>query len=512
MMLLTVLLLIGCSNKEDTTTESHSDNNDSAEIESGETPTKGGEAVFAYSSDVSNYDPIKGSSGADHSLLWPVYETLIKFTPELEPEPGLAESWEFIDDTTLELQLREGVTFHDGTPFNADAVKFNIERINSEESNVSDLHNIEKVEVVDEYTVKFILTQPDSSLILALSDRGGMMVSPTAVTEKGEDFSRNPIGSGPYKLVNHVLNGEIVLEAFEDYWQEGVPYLDRMTIKVMADENTRINALKSGEVDFAYNIKPGNTQNLESDPNIVLSSKTNVAFRILWLNSDKGDLDKKAVRQAINIGINREELINAINFGVGEPAHQPFPMEYWAADKDLNIEYNPEKAKDLLKEAGVESVTFDMNHYSNAYEQRLAEAIKSQLNEIGIEVELQAMELNAAVSNYFSEKEASTLLASWTGRPDPQMTINYLFSNESFYNVGSNSTDEIEDLIAEAAVTYDQKERAKLSSEISRKTVLEEAIMVPLFFEPQASALNKSLKGYESNMLGKPIFSTTWKE
>jgi peptide/nickel transport system substrate-binding protein len=476
------------------------------------TPQKGGEAIFAYYTDISNFDPIQGTSGSDHSLLWPVYDTLIKFNSELEAQPGLAEKWEFPDDKTLVLTLREGVTFHDGTSLDAEAVKFNIERITSDESKITDLKNIASVEVVDERTVKLNLSQPDSSILLALSDRGGMMVSPTAVQESGADFTQKPVGAGPFKLVNRVPNGEVVYGAYENYYEKGKPYLDKLTVKIMPEENTRINALKSGEIDFAFDIKPGNIQNLENDSNIVLDSITAVKFRIIYLNLAKEYLDNKAVRQALTFGINRDAIIQAINFGKGESAYQPFPSGYWAANEGFKIAYDPNKAKELLKESGLKNITIEMNHGSNAVDQRIAEAIKGQLEEIGIQLDLQAMEMTAATANYFSEKDAPSYLSSWTGRPDPQMTIHNLMAKDSFFNPGGYSTDEIENLISQAASTYDQADRAELYKQIIEKGILEEAMFIPIFFEPQTAAMKKSIKGFESNLIGKPIFSTVWKE
>ncbi|MFD4819890.1 ABC transporter substrate-binding protein [Peribacillus butanolivorans] len=476
------------------------------------TPQKGGEATLAYYSDVSNFDPILGSSGSDHSLLWPIFDTLIKFTPDLKAAPGLAEKWEFLDEKTLLLTLREGVTFHDGTPFDAEAVKFNIERINSDKSKIPDLKNVVSVEVVDEKTVKFNLLQPDSSILLALSDRGGMMVSPTAVKEMGEDFAHTPVGAGPFKMVSRIPNGEIVYEAYENYYEEGQPYLDKMTIKVMVEENTRINALKSGEVDFVFDIKPGNVKTLESDQNIKLDSITPVRFRTIFLNTAMEPLNNKAVRQAIQYGINRKEIIQAINFESGEPANQPFPSGYWATDEKLKIDYDPEKAKAILKDAGIKNVSFDMVYQANAVNQRLSEAIKGQLEKIGIKVNIKGMELTASSTHYFTDKAINANLQSWTGRPDPQMTINNLFSADSFFNPGGTSTDEIEELISQAASTNDQKERVKIYKQVSQKGIIEEAMIIPIFFEPQTAAMKKSIHGYESNLLGKPIFSTIWKE
>lgn len=517
LILLTIMVIIaGCSSESNSSDDRTKESNDdsTAEVINSDdgTPKQGGEAVIAYYTDASSYDPILGGSGADHALLWPIYDTLISFNPELEPQPGLAESWDFPDDKTMVLHLREGVTFQDNTPFDAEAVKFNIERVNSEDSTVSDLKNVERVEVVDSLTVKLHLKQPDSSLLLALSDRGGMMVSPTAVKKYGEDFSQNPVGAGPYKMVKRIPNGEVEYEAYEGYWQEGKPYLDKLIVKIMSDENARINALKSGEIDYADAISAGNIQSLENDSNIVLKDVLPVRIPIIYINASMPPLDNKAVRLAILHGINRETLNEGINFGRGEPAMQMFPSEYWASDKNMKIEYDPEKSKQLLKEAGFESVSFTM--FTNATNQyiKAAEAIVGQLKEVGIDVDLQPLELTAATDSFFTEKRAHAHYSAWTGRPDPQMTINYLFSKDSFFNTGGYSTPEIESLISEAASTYELDERAELYKKISRKAVLEEAIAIPVIFEPVTSAMNQKVKGFEPNRLGKPIFSNIWIE
>lgn len=489
------ILIVGCSSN------SESENAGEGEVK------QGGEAVVGYLTDISSYDPLKGSSGGDHALLWPVFDTLIKFTPELEPIPGLAESWDFEDDTTLVLHLREGVTFHDGTPFNAEAVKFNIERANSEESNVSDLENVESVEIVDDNTVKLHLKEPDSSLLLALSDRGGMMVSPTAYEEDPENFTQNPIGAGPFKMINRVPNGEIVFEAFEDYWDEGKPYLDKLIVKIISDENARLNALKSGEVDFAFNFSPNNIEHLKSDANLIVDESSHVAFRMIYLNTSMEPFDNKEFRLAVQHAIDRESLILGVNLGLGAPAHQPFPNEYWASDNNLNIEYDPEKAKSLLEESGIENPSFRMIHHSNALETKLAEAIKSQLQEIGINVELIPMEITAASGSFFAEKQEPALLALWTGRPDAQMTMSNLFSKVSFFNTGSYENTEIESLLNEAQATYDQEDRAKLYHQISRKGLLEEAMFIPVIFYPQVAGMTENVQGYEANLLGKPLFA-----
>jgi len=473
------------------------------------TPKKGGEITIAYGIDVSNFDPIKGSNGADHSLLWPVYDTLVKFTPDLQPVPGLAESWEFENDVTLVLHLRKGVTFHDGTPFNAEAVKFNIERTNAEGSLVSELKSVESVEVVDEHTVKLHLSQPNSSIIAALTDRGGMMVSPAAVQQYGDDFPQHPTGAGPYKVAKHVNGQEIVYERYENYWNPDAVYLDRITISIIGEENSRINALKSGKVQFVPGIQPQNIKTLQAEKDIEVIEGTSMLYRRIYINTEMEPFTNKAVRQAINHAINRVQLVQALNLGYGEPAHQPFPTGYWAHDPEVRIEYNPDKARQLLQDAGVQDVKFQLLRSPDPYDVRLADMIKAHLQEVGITVEVEAMEPNAAVGAFFN-KQSTALLGNWTGRVDPQQTISSLYSKNSFYNIGKAETANSERLIAEAAGTYDQNKRKELYGQIMKEVLVDEALAMPLFFPPVVGAYHKSVKGVEHNLLGKPLFAQLW--
>lgn len=502
------MVMAGCSNS----TSSNSEGQTKSDNDSQGKPQQGGELTIAYAVDITNFDPIKGTTGNDHALLWPVYEPLVKFTPDMKPEPGLAESWEFPDDKTMILHLRKDVTFQDGTPFNADAVKFNIERVNSKDSQISDLKSIESVEVVDDSTVKLHLAKPDSSILLALSDRGGMMVSPTAVNKYGADYSQHPVGAGPFTVSNHIPNGQIEYAAFKDYWNKEQIYLDKMTVKVIPDANSQINALKSGQVDFVPGVAAQISSSLEKNPDIVLNSENTLGHFMLYLKASVEPFNNKAVRLAVLYGIDREQLIEAINFGQGEVADQPFPKGYWAHDDSINLNYDPEKSKQLLKDAGLKDVTFTLVTYPIEYWSRLANAIKGQLEKVGITVKIETLEANAAVQKFMTDNNTDALTGSWSGRPDPQMTINSLYSKDSFYNPGKISTPELEALIAEAASTYEQDKRAELYGKISNEAIIQQGIAIPLFTTPATHAMSKKVKGFEPNLLGKPIFSTLWVE
>lgn len=503
---LSILLVIaGCSQKNTV-----SNNQASEGTQNKGEPKKGGDLIVGYDSDVSNYDPILGNSGNDHALLYPVYDTLVNYNSNLEPEPGLAESWETPDEKTIILHLREGVTFHDGTNFDAEAVKFNLDRANSEESKVSDLINVESVEVVDTYTVKLNLKQPDSSIILALSDRTGMMVSPAAVEKLGADFAQNPVGAGPFKFVKWVRNGEIKLEAYESYWQEGLPYLDSITAKIMPDENTRLNAFKSSQLDFYWNVSANNLQVLKNDKKVTLDTNMRVYFHNIYLNTKMEPFDKKEVRQAFLHSIDREAIVKAIYLGNGEPAYQAFPKDYWASNPDMKIEYDPAKSKELLKSVGLDTVRFEMFVPTIPEYQRVAEAIRGQAKEAGFDISIQSMELTKGVTVYFNEKQIPANLTSWTGRPDPQQTVNLFLSGSGFYNAGGETSPEKEALIAQAAASYDQEERKELYGKINEMAILDEAMTVPVVFTPVTGAMKPQVKGFEGTLLGKPKISFLW--
>lgn len=510
-ILLVMLMASACSNHSTTTQTENSNQNNNEDNQGEQSPQKGGELTVALGQILSNTDPLLGNSGHDHITLLNMYDTLVFWDSELQPQPGLATSWEYADEKTVILHLREGVTFHDGTPFDAEAVKVNLERANSETSRVSDLINVQSIEVVDTYTVKLYLSQPDSSIILALSDRAGMMVSPKILEKSSEEFE--PIGTGPYKFVSWVPNGEVVMEAYDEYWDKDHPaHLDKLTVVGMPDENTRINAVSSGEVDIAFPISTNNVPTLEKNPNVKLDSSSQIQSWQIYVNTAKPPLDNVKVRQAIQYAIDRDALNKAILLGLGEAAHQHFPESYWAHNPDVRLNYDPEKSKQLLAEAGVENVKIEIVLQSAAFPQRLMEAVSQQLSQVGIQVDLIPMELTKGVTELFAEKRYNAGMWPWTGRPDPQMTLQNLWGDKGFYNAGSRNSDELEAIIAKSAATNDPKEREQVIREAVKIAIVDDVMNIPLVFEPATALMGLKVQGYEGNLAGKPKLRTIWLE
>ncbi|MCH6266325.1 ABC transporter substrate-binding protein [Bacillus sp. FJAT-50051] len=512
--LIAVLMIIlgGCSSVSTSTGNQPEGKKTSDTKETKNTPKQGGELSVGYYSDASSFDPILASSGGDESLLYFVYDRLINYGPNFEPLPALAESWEQKDNQTLILHLRKGVTFHDGTPFNAEAVKFNIERINSDKSNKADLKIIETVEVIDEHTVGLHLNTPYMGLLEVLMGPSGMMVSPDAVKKYGDEYALHPVGTGPFKMTKRTPNSEIQFERFNDYWDEGKPYLDKINVKVLLQENTMINALKSGEVQIIAPISAANLPALEKSPNISIDASSSLNYQNIFINTSMAPLDNKDVRLAIQYAIDREQLVKAIQFGKGEPAYSPFSKDHPVYTANSVIQHDVTKAKQLLKDSGVKDLSFDMLVKPDAFSVRVGEAVTLQLKEVGINVNLKPTEVTKLVQLAFGQPQYPATVARAAARPDPLSLLNLYYGKSSYYNPGRNNNPEFESLIQQAAGKSDNTERNKLLAEATVKIMQEDAAAIPLFFEPMIVAMSDKVKGYEPHQYGKPRFPFLWLE
>ena len=471
----------------------------------------GGVLRAASAVDVTTLDPHAGTSGYDYWMIYPIYDTLLGYDAEtLEPQPGLAESWSLDEPTVLTLNLRQGVTFHDGTPFDAAAVEYNLARVGAQESNIkSDLATLERVEVVDDHTVKLHLTEPNAAMLGILADRAGMMVSPTAAEAAGDDFAAKPVGAGPFRFVEHRPGELIKYEANPDYWNPELPYLDGLEFRILPEADTRLNGLLSGEVDFVHRIEPQTVEQVENDDNLAYEQYIGIGdAKIIYFDASKPPFDDKLLRQAVNYALDRETLTEAATFGTGEPAFMPIPSAHWAFQDDLapGYEYDPERARELIAEAGADELTFTLVHQPDAVDTRVAEIVQAQLADSGIRVELVPVELTQSVQEYFTDRKYNAGSFGWTGRPDPNMTFFQIFGEQAFFNAGKYAIAGLPDLLAEAAATTDIDARDEVFAEIVELT-LDESIIAPLFFRSTTDAFTTDVVGYSPNLLSKPRFT-----
>ena len=488
----------------------------------GSTPTSGGEPVdggtlrVVYSSNPSSLDPVQGGSGGDHVTLYLFYDRLVNLDPtDLTPLPGLATEWTYPDPQTLELTLREGVTFHDGTPFDANAVKANLDRaLTMETSTVKqDIAMIESVEVVDPTHVRIALNRPDSSLVQILADRPGMMVSPTAAADP-ETLAREAVGTGPYRLVEWRPGDRVVAEKNPDYWQEGLPHLDGITIRYLTDQQTSLNALTAGEADFHLRVRPESVQDLERVDGVDVVTSPSLWLEDCYFNFSRAPFDDVRVRRAVNLAIDREAFTETFTYGTGEPAVQAFPPTYWPHQDDLDdaFPHDPEQARELLAEAGyADGVAIKGIAGSASSEAVKMEIVQAMLADVGIDMTFEVMEVGQATETFFLNLSHDLYCAGWSGRPDPSQTAFSLFSPESFYNAGGYEAPGIVEALTASSVDTDLEARGASfhdAIEISQQ----EALFVPLSHVPDINAFRDGVGGFQPTLYGKPDLSFVWME
>ena len=461
----------------------------------------------AYYVGVSRFDPHKATSSFDNTLLFITYDRLVHQAPDASPVPGLAESWEFNEDgSTLTFELREGVTFHDGEPFDAEAVKANIERAQTVEGSavVSELAVIDSVEVVDEFTVQLNLGGPAASLPLILSDRAGAMVSPAAF--ENPDLDTSPVGAGMFTVEEYIEGSSVRYAAFEDYWDPEAVNVEAIEMQIQADAATRLNAIRTGQIDWTFvdqnQVSDAEAAGLTLLPTLTLSSQH------LQLNRSREFFADARVRQAINHAIDRESILENLLFGQGEAAWQIFPSGYFAhADDAATYDYDPERARELLAEAGYEDgFSFDMVTSTIPARVQTAEAIQSQLGEVGITMNISQVPGAQIADVFYAQEQNDAMWASWGGRPDPSQTLALLYGADGFANPGDATTPEMEEAIAATLAVQSESEREDALHEAVR-IAQDEALDVVLFYESIAFIYDAdSVGGLEQWFSAKPEF------
>jgi len=475
--------------------------------------------VVGALTDPQTLDPASGTLGTDIPFLYPLYDRLIDFEPKtLDLRPGLATSWNWSDDRrALQLKLRTGVKFHDGTPFDATSVKTNIEYFKGLRKNF-DLDGVTSVEVVDPQTVVLRLDKPNSTLPGLLAERAGMMLSPAALEKHGKDFGQHPVGTGPFMVKELIAGKAVIYQKFPDYWNKGEPKLDAIEFRVIRNATSLVSALQSGQLDYAANLDPINLPVLRRNSNLRVEVEPTIAFGIINLNSGMPPLNDPRVRRAIALSIDRQALANAA-FGAAVkalPANLPVPPNYWPNTPALEnvFTYRPEEAKKLLAEAGYpDGITFSLCAPASAGTPlpapKLVDIMREQMKPVGIKVESQQVASGAACVEMFNKKAMPTFMATWSGRPDPAITYSQVLSTKTAYNVGQTKFGDAEDVIAQLYATTDREEQKKLMDKLNALWI-EHVPMITLYYYINTVAYNAKVAGEEPNLLGRPYVRTLY--
>ena len=462
-------------------------------------------------------DPAAVTAVNDFRILMNVYDGLVRYkSGTLEVEPALATSWEISEDgTEYTFALREGVSFHDGSPFDAEAVVFNFERMLNEDHPFHDtgpfplaffFSSVASVEAVDELTVKFTLSEPYAPFLSNLAYPTGLIVSPAAVEQYGADFARNPSGTGAFTFAEWRSNEAVVVEANPDYW-DGAPALQAVVFRPITDANTRTAEMLAGGIDMMVEVPPVALSEFRGDSfRIFEQAGPHVWFLIL--NAKEGPFADKKVRQAANYAINKEALVNDVLEGTAEVAAGPTPPAFaWAYNEALEpYPYDPEKAKALLAEAGAEGaeLTFFVTEGGSGMLDPIAmgTAIQADLNAVGFDTRIETYEWNTFLGevNPGLEGKADMAEMAWmTNDPD---TLPFLalrseaWPDKGGFNSGYYSNPEVDELLEKARVATDQDERATLYKQM-QEIVQEDAPWVFVANWKQNAVTSDRVEGFE---------------
>jgi peptide/nickel transport system substrate-binding protein len=396
-------------------------------------------------------------------------DKLFDITPELKIVPQLAVSHEWTpDQKSIVIKLRPGVKFHDGEPLNAEAVKFNIERhINTTGSfRKTEIGQISSVDVINDLTVRFNLSEPLVPLLAALTDRSGMMVSPKAARALGDKFGLKPVCSGPYRFVERVAQGKIVLERFPDYWDKANIHIDRVEFVPITDSTARLASLRSGDLQLIERASPTDLPEIRGDNRLKVTGVPELGYQMIPLNVANGPRSKTLadarVRQALDLAIDREALVKAVFNDEYIPGNQwVSPSNYYYNAKFPVKKRDVAKAKQLLREAGQPNLTFTLIVPPERDRQEAAQIIQAMLAEAGITMNLQTQE-NVTMLTNGRKGDFEAYFTFWSGRPDPDGNVFTQSTCKGAQNDSHYCHADVDALLTKARQVPEPAERKKL--------------------------------------------------
>ncbi len=471
--------------------------------------------IVATSRDLVSLDPAGSNDTPSSNAQENIYERLVKLNADMEIEASLATEWEAVEEDVWEFTLREGVKFHDGSDFNAEVVKANIERVLDEKvaSPRAFLYTmVEDIEVVDDYTVRFKTEFPFAPLPAHLAHHGGGMVSLELIEEdykameNGEEpgsvINKNPIGTGFLKYDEWKPDKHIKFVKNEDYWGDEAK-VDTVTFKVVSEDQTRIAELMTGDAHIAEPISPTDVAQVENEDGLFVNRQGSARLSYIGFHMGKEPFDDPKVRKAIRMAIDKEQIIDGIYDGNGIPAVGPLAPNVFGYDESVpGVEYDPEKAKDLLKEAGFED-GFKTTLWTHDEREQVDTAtnVQAQLKEIGIDAEVEVLEWGAYLDQTAKGEHDMFILGWSTVTGDADYGLYALLHSDNFGSTGNRTfteNEELDKLLEEARQNPDPKERQKLYSEI-QGLLNEISPMIYIHHEEYLLGVSEKVTGLEQD-------------
>jgi peptide/nickel transport system substrate-binding protein len=484
---------------------------------------RGGQLAFADSSDPKSMDPAFITNRQGARVLQMMYDPLIDLDSESKLVPALAESWDISADAkTVTLKLRQGVKFHDGTTFDAQAVKAHFDRHldpASKSLRTGELAGVAGVDAVDSGTVRIRLKDPNPQFLYFLIDWNAFIESPTALQRYGADYGAHPAGTGPFKFVEYAKDDHTLMERNPDYWDKGRPYVDSLRFRVIPTDATRLIELQSGGVQFAQDPPFQDVQRLSAMTDVKLARRLGGRFSIwFWNIGHSPYADSTEFRQAVNWALDREGILRGIFFGSGRLSFAPFHVgtpfddpSYRPFTRDLT------KAKQLLETAqrkGLPSpARFPIYTGPAGVYPKLIQIVQSNLADIGVTVDIQ-QENDAAYTARTDRNDWHWFIysGSWSWRPDPSQYLRNLFHSKSTYTLARVYKDaEIDRLIEQGEQEFSVEKRKTLYRQLADR-LNEFGSSVFAYQDENFVALSPKVGGWLFRADGKHHFQNMWLE
>jgi peptide/nickel transport system substrate-binding protein len=406
-------------------------------------------------------------------------DKLFDLDEKLNIVPQLATSYQWSDDNkSLVLKLRSGVTFHDGEKLDAAAVKYNLERHkNMKGSNRrGELAVVSSVEAVDPQTVRINLAAPFAPLLAVLTDRSGMMVSPKAAEAAGEKFGARPVCSGPFKFVERIAQDRIVLERFPNYWNKAQIHFERILYQPIVDATVRLANLRSGQLDFIERVAPSDIPNIRNDSRFRVAKIVEIGYQGITINVGKSDMAQKnplgkdpRVREAFELSLDRDAIVKVAMEGEAQPGNQwVAPSNQYYGKAAPIPKRNVERAKQLLREAGVPNPSFTLMTPTTSDAQRIAQIVQAMAKDAGFDVKIQATEFATSL-NLADKGQFEAYVLAWSGRADPDGNLHTMLACKGPTNYAGYCKQDVEALIDESRTSLDPARRAAAYDKIAQQ-------------------------------------------
>ncbi|MHB2169609.1 ABC transporter substrate-binding protein [Alsobacter sp. R-9] len=423
----------------------------------------------AIQDDPDALDPAVGGTYTGRFIFAALCDKLVDIAPDLKIVPQLAEKWDVsADQKAVTFTLRKGVTFHDGTPFNAEAVKFNIERMQTmkDSRRKAELSAVASVDVLAPDQVRLNLKEPFAPLLSVLSDRAGMMVSPAAGAK--EDFANNPVCAGPYKFVERKARDLIRVQKYDGYWDKASYGYDEIVYSYIADSTVRLARVRAGDIDVAERMAPTDIKTIREDKNLKLHGAPGLAVSHLMVNVGNGEkanspLGKDArLRRAFELSIDRT-VINRVAFNGEYTADNQMipPSDPFYSKSNPIPARDVAAAKKLIAETGATTVPVELTFENSLTDARVAQIVQTMAKEAGFDVKLLPLETTTAIQRYLAGN-FEMYIGNWSGRGDPDPTLYAFFGCTGGQNVNKYCNKDLEAVLNEARAEGNVEKRKQL--------------------------------------------------